>query len=287
MSARIALRQQIVKRLSFCPTPYLRSPLFQQRAPNTDRSIALGTMPKRKSYSALAHEKPLTTISIPGPFDESGPPTAKRRASQRKVSQPKSAPVSTNPEENADVLDGPQALRASPDADEAGESVDVAKAGMDVDNQVKVEDDGVKPIEDGTASDSPLSEISDMESPAKRPKPSEKPAKPKVKEATITKAKATAKEPQFLDPEAEGDEEADEEEIQAALSRPPPVNSDYLPLPWKGRIGYVSFLRSRRRKGTLADPRRPVSVPTYAFQILLCLARALAALHRSSRTDIL
>jgi hypothetical protein len=42
------------------------------------------------------------------------------------------------------------------------------------------------------------------------------------------------------DPEAEGDELADEDEIKEALSRPPPVNSDYLPLPWKGRLGYVS-----------------------------------------------
>ena len=50
----------------------------------------------------------------------------------------------------------------------------------------------------------------------------------------------TSKESQFLDPDDDGLEEADEEEIQAALSRPPPVNSDYLPLPWKGRIGYVS-----------------------------------------------
>ena len=44
------------------------------------------------------------------------------------------------------------------------------------------------------------------------------------------------------DPEAEGAEEADEEEIKEALSRPPPVNSDYLPLPWKGRLGYVCLV---------------------------------------------
>jgi UV DNA damage endonuclease len=31
----------------------------------------------------------------------------------------------------------------------------------------------------------------------------------------------------------------DEDEVKEALSRPPPVNSDYLPLPWKGRLGYV------------------------------------------------
>jgi UV DNA damage endonuclease len=35
------------------------------------------------------------------------------------------------------------------------------------------------------------------------------------------------------------DEDADEEEVMEALSRPPPVNSEVLPLPWKGRLGYV------------------------------------------------
>ena len=44
------------------------------------------------------------------------------------------------------------------------------------------------------------------------------------------------------DPETEGDEEVDEEEVKQALSRPPFVNSDYLPLPWKGRLGYVCCL---------------------------------------------
>jgi UV DNA damage endonuclease len=46
------------------------------------------------------------------------------------------------------------------------------------------------------------------------------------------------------DPEAESDggekEDVDVEKKEAA--RPPPVNSDYLPLPWKGRLGYVSPL---------------------------------------------
>lgn len=47
-----------------------------------------------------------------------------------------------------------------------------------------------------------------------------------------------------MDPEADGGEDAGEEEIKAAVSRPPPVNSDYLPLPWKGRLGYVSGSRA-------------------------------------------
>lgn len=44
------------------------------------------------------------------------------------------------------------------------------------------------------------------------------------------------------DPEAdepEGEKEDVETEKKEA-ARPPPVNSDYLPLPWKGRLGYVS-----------------------------------------------
>lgn len=245
LGTRIASNQQIIRGPPLRRTSDYCSRLFLSTACSIVRNVPTGPMAKRKSYSTIAREKPLTTIPIPGPFDDTGPPPAKRRASQRQVSKPKSALGSTNPEENAEVLDGPEALRASPDADEEGESMDVARAGMDVDKQVKTEENRDQPLEDGIQSDSPLSDISEMDSPAKKHKPNGKQAKVKVKEATDTKAKATAKEPEFLDPEAEGDEEADQEEIQAALSRPPPVNSDYLPLPWKGRIGYVSFRQSR------------------------------------------
>lgn len=41
------------------------------------------------------------------------------------------------------------------------------------------------------------------------------------------------------DPEAAPAAE-DVNELKLEGSRPPPVNSDYLPLPWKGRLGYVS-----------------------------------------------
>jgi UV DNA damage endonuclease len=49
------------------------------------------------------------------------------------------------------------------------------------------------------------------------------------------------------DPEADDDgvvEDVDAEKREAG--RPPPVNSDYLPLPWKGRLGYVSCRESWR-----------------------------------------
>ena len=215
---------------------------------NLHQRFVTGKMAKRKSSSAVAHEKALTTILIPGPFDDIKQPPAKRRASQRKVSQPNSAPVITNPEENADVLDGPEALRASPDADEPGESVDVAKAGVDANNQVKEECDLGLSLENGVGYAPPLSKLSEIESPARKRKTNVVQVQSKVKKPAVdTRVKTIPKEPQYLDPEAEGEEEADEEEVQAALSRPPPVNSDYLPLPWKGRLGYVSS-KSWKRK---------------------------------------
>ena len=157
-------------------------------------------------------------------------PPAKRRASVRKVSRPVQETGSTNPDQNANILDAPEALRASPDASESDERMDLEAAGMDVDKQVQKEDDS--------------SGLSDIESPVTPKKPAAKSKASKAKNEELkavpaTKLKEGAKEPQFLDPEADGDEEADEEEIQAALSRPPPVHSDFLPLPWKGRLGYA------------------------------------------------
>ncbi|KKZ68369.1 hypothetical protein EMCG_05955 [[Emmonsia] crescens] len=51
----------------------------------------------------------------------------------------------------------------------------------------------------------------------------------------------------IFDPETNADIPADVDEVKEALSRPPPVNSSYLPLPWKGRLGYAclnTYLRT-------------------------------------------
>lgn len=46
---------------------------------------------------------------------------------------------------------------------------------------------------------------------------------------------------EWLEEDAEdGDPDEESEAFQLAANRPPAVNSDYLPLPWKGRLGYVS-----------------------------------------------
>ena len=203
-------------------------------------------MAKRKNLSTAMQGAAITTVPIhPPPFDDDLAPPSKRRASQRRVSQPKPDTASTNPDKNANVLDAPEALRASPDGDE---TMNLGAAGMDVEKQVKNED-----------SDSPLSDMEEVEEPVEKEKVTHNdktvaaakkggqggPAK-KAAVAPKDKKELTS-EPQFLDPEAEGDEEADEENIQAALSRPPPVNSDYLPLPWKGRLGYVGVVYENSR----------------------------------------
>ena len=237
-SANVLSCRFLCKRHISTPARLCRGLKFSRSA-----SYSSVAMAKRKSLSK-ANEEPAFTIapiSLPN-FDNDSAPPPKRRASQRKVSQPTPNTGSTNPDKNANVLDAPGALRPSPDASEPDERMNLEEAGMDVAKQVKEEDN-----------DSPLSDIPDMDSPVKprKPKPKGKKAsadkggakaEEKLKQAPNAKDKKTStsnKEPQFLDPEAEGNEEADEEEIQAALSRPPPVNSDYLPLPWKGRLGYV------------------------------------------------
>lgn len=73
-----------------------------------------------------------------------------------------------------------------------------------------------------------------------------------TKEAVHITKKAKAKAAKSAAKGTEGDDaddqyvpDAEEEteeavEVERGAARPPPVNSSYLPLPWKGRLGYVS-----------------------------------------------
>jgi len=119
------------------------------------------------------------------------------------------------------------------------------------------ETDDAKPIEGETisltmpslagikaeeASDSPLSDA--PENAATTTKTKGRKGKPSTKIAedkgdVVMPAKSREDVDALRDPEADEDEPVDEEEVMQALSRPPPVNSDYLPLPWKGRLGYA------------------------------------------------
>lgn len=190
-----------------------------------------------------------------------------------------------NPDQNANVLDAPEAFRASPDADTKDERMDLDKMFG------KEKDDSVPSLVDNTDSDTPLSELSDIESLAKATAP---PAKASKEDGKRKAAKASAdgkpaapakakkpdaKEPQFLDPEAEGEEEPDEEEIKAALARPPPVNSDILPLPWKGRLGYVSYYSSFRSRTHPDDLGMPEHIPSLLESTRFQLSNLPYSLH--------
>ncbi|KAI9930555.1 UV-damage endonuclease [Aspergillus wentii] len=78
----------------------------------------------------------------------------------------------------------------------------------------------------------------------------------------------------FMDPESDDNVPIEAEELEDAITRPPPVNSSYLPLPWKGRLGYAclnTYLRfanppvfcSRTcRIASILDNRHPLTDPS-------------------------
>ncbi|KAL9078346.1 MAG: hypothetical protein Q9157_002738 [Trypethelium eluteriae] len=184
-------------------------------------------MAKRKRASiatavAEADGAPLTTVQVPLPG-----------AVQTKPVEHRHAPSPANPNERADILDAPNALRASPDGE-----VDEKLAP----NAIKQDND----------SDSPLSDVPDILE--KKPQRGRKPKgpvngelAPKADAVASTKSKRNPKTFKAIsedsvpaegglasksvaskkgdvkesgdnvDPEAEGEEEADEEEIKEAL----------------------------------------------------------------------
>ncbi|KAL9054291.1 MAG: hypothetical protein Q9162_004249 [Coniocarpon cinnabarinum] len=215
-------------------------------------------MGKRKRSSATE-----AAANADSPMPPPPPPTSNskaRRSSQRKPSVPL-----TQPTTNGDVLDAPNALRASPDSD-VDEKI--------TPGNVKAEDD----------SDSPLSDVPEekIETPAKKRRANGKASASATqkKEEPETPGKAHAKSSPGNnetagDPEAEGDEEeVDPEEVKEASRRPPPVNSDYLPLPWKGRIGYAClctylrfanppvFCSRTTRIASILEHRHPLADPS-------------------------
>ncbi|KAK7629258.1 UV-endonuclease UvdE-domain-containing protein [Phyllosticta citricarpa] len=199
-------------------------------------------MPKRKAAA--------TTIAAsedvaPPPKRPSGPP---RRSSARTAAQ------NTNPDINSQVLDAPNALRASPDGAQFDDELASEQPKPDGFNSaVKGEENGKKRGRKAKAVETDM---------GKKP------------ETLPTKKEDAGDETFAMDPEADGGEEAGEEELKAAVSRPPPVNSDYLPLPWKGRLGYAclnTYLRQANppvfssrtcRIASILDHRHPLKDPT-------------------------
>ena len=214
----------------------------------------LPTAPTRSNSTARNGNIPLILPSSNIIITPSAP---KRQASQR-------AKVDTNPDHNGDILDGKVALRASPDADETGEALDVAKVVAPVTPAKSNGTNGIKrTVNDQDDSESPLSDVGETRVPKKQKKSPTKSsiaAKKGSDEIKAFRAKQAAKKAAEIrvKKEQDGDEwdnrqdpdgdeigpteEADVLKLEAA--RAPPVNSDYLPLPWKGRLGYVSWVIS-------------------------------------------
>lgn len=194
------------------------------------------------------------------------PPLPLRRTSSRRT-QPAPADIDTNPRDNPDIKDSKAALRASPDAEEQELQAAKRNAGKRTANKKSTPATRVK-TEVKDDSDSPLSDLSDVE----------KAVKAKAGPAKSTKAAATAKKvpekEQAIDPEEEGVEDEDPEDIKIAVSRPPAVNSSFLPLPWKGRLGYAclnTYLRTATppvfssrtcRIASILEHRHPLKDPS-------------------------
>jgi len=222
--------------------------------------------PKRKRSSVAASPgfaPVLLQTPILPPERSLNPPAPKRQASRR-------GKIDTNPDHNVDIVDGKTALRASPDADEEGEALAIEKINTRPTTPAKT--NGVKNPVKNEDTDSPLSDIEteiSILTPGKRqkktPTKSSIAAKKGSDEIKAFKAEQAAKKAAEtkVKKEEDGDEwdkrtdpdgndaapEEDADVIKKEAGRPPPVNSDYLPLPWKGRLGYVSIL-------LIIDPRK-------------------------------
>lgn len=253
--------------------------------------ISFPNMAKRKrsavaAASTAAMEAPVvvrpkirqTEVPLPPNVTTDAPKPTRRQSSRG------SKNGSTNPNANSDVLDGVSALRASPDGHEDGRPESHLTPGMS-NGTAK---GAVKDVTAETPSaEAPVGKGRRKKAPAPQLKSEPEETKDTVVKGVAKSISAPAETNGMAgDPEdAEGLEE-DEVEIKEALSRPPPVNSDYLPLPWKGRLGYVciSYTRCVTSINTCI---RPVSTRTSAVQILPYSALERVVSQASSSIGIL
>ncbi|KAF3052791.1 hypothetical protein E8E11_011592 [Didymella keratinophila] len=226
-------------------------------------------------------------------------PAAKGKQLPRRQSSRGGAAV-TNPDVNPEVLDAPNALRASPDGHEcADKETHLHQHNIDAGDAVNgINADPAKP----STSQNATTEVNTVptngsesidEAGATSAAPAAGRAKRKKAGAAHVKTEggdsniaptngvlgsaAPAEDAGVTgDPEAEGldGEEGDETELKEALGRPPPVNSGYLPLPWKGRLGYAclnTYLRNANppifssrtcRIASIIEHRHPLKDPS-------------------------
>ena len=209
-------------------------------------SSLLNSMGKRKRPSEA--DAPATaelTANITSVTARVTAPAPARRMSSRKTSNVAPANIDTNPDTNQNIEDGKDALRASPDAEQREvEHAKSKKPKRAASKKVQVEQEDAEEV---------------IEELPKAKAPSKAAPKPAVKQDDATDR---------------DDPEADPEELQAALARPPPVNSSYLPLPWKGRLGYAclnTYLRAATppifssrtcRIASILEHRHPLKDPS-------------------------
>ena len=190
-------------------------------------SSLLSMPPRAKRFSAAATkpQRPGRTPSANSPSTHSQDikshtpkPTGRTPATRRSSSRLSSnAPPIEDIEHCPGVVDGADALRASPDAENT--------------------DRFTPPIVDQETEVDIRTPPEEWEEPA----PKRRKKAPLVEqEVPHSEHKETIEGAVAADPDAAGEDGASPEELKEALGRPPPVNSGYLPLPWKGRLGYVS-----------------------------------------------
>lgn len=68
------------------------------------------------------------------------------------------------------------------------------------------------------------------------------PSPQKIEAAPMANGQAAEVAEWLQEDAADAEPEGQNASFERGATRPPPVNSDYLPLPWKGRLGYVSSL---------------------------------------------
>ncbi|KAI9051222.1 hypothetical protein LZ554_005323 [Drepanopeziza brunnea f. sp. 'monogermtubi'] len=265
-------------------------------------------MPPKRKRSSVAADVPtaggggvLPKRRIFAPRATACAPALRRGASSRPGKPGKPGKVDTNPDCNPEVVDGKFALRASPDADERGEAFDVAglaplEANGEVERECGIEASETNGrVEKGDGIEASKADLQTPSStPAKKQKKS--PTKSSIaakkgsdeikafraEQAAQKAAGVKVKKEDEVDEwdkrqDPDGDDEGpaeDTEVLKLEARRPPPVNSDYLPLPWKGRLGYAclnTYLRSSNppvftsrtcRIASILEHRHPLKNPS-------------------------
>lgn len=258
-------------------------------------------MPKRK-ISAVAAATPaagegavldrskMRRSEVPLPPNVAKPP---RRQSTRGGTA-----ATTDPNRNPDIIDGIMALRASPDGHEDdGPESHLKPNGVNAPSDATTENNALSSA--GVNGAVPTSNATSANSAGKnrRKKVGAQHVKVEDEESnigTVNGVKENVTAPARAaaapgDPEADEGPDAeneDEEEVKEALSRPPPVNSEYLPLPWKGRLGYVCNQRTFIGLGLTKPMFRLVSTPISVTPNLPSLALERVVLPASSNIAI-